>query len=204
MEWTINVTSSSDGAAREFRFGQAAVRVGRDPKVEICLNNAELSRLHFTLKRQGSRLHINDSSRNGTFVRVDGRWTRVRGSTEIALPAELRAASWTFGVTADEADAPAVPARPELAPEATWEQSVMLPAGYLKTVREAIPGVRPVRIFAAREPRRSHGVSPQAAPDADGRAGPGRSRPPLLQEHRRRLSRHLCRPGRRARGGGRP
>lgn len=138
MEWTINVTSSNDGAAREFRFGQAAVRVGRDPKVEICLNNAELSRLHFTLKRQGSRLHINDSSRNGTFVRVDGRWTRVRGSTEIALPAELRAASWTFGVTADEPDAPAVPSRPELPPEATWEQSVMLPAGYLKTVREAI------------------------------------------------------------------
>lgn len=142
MEWTINVTNAHDGAGREFRFGQAAVRVGRDPKVEICLDNAEMSRLHFTLKRRGDVLQINDSSRNGTFVRIDGSWKRVRGTTECPLPAELRAAVWTFGVADAEADPP--PAKPKPAPlpvtraEATWEQSIMLPAGYLNTVQEAI------------------------------------------------------------------
>ncbi len=140
MEWTINVTNANGGADREFRFGQSAVRVGRDPRLEIYLDNAELSRLHFTLKRLGDVLQINDSSRNGTFIQLDGRWTRVRGTAEIPLPAQLRAAAWTFGVAEVQAgvEQPGPTVGLETRAEATWEQSVMLPAGYLKTVQEAI------------------------------------------------------------------
>jgi len=138
MQWTIEVQDVRAGGQRSYRFGQNVVRVGRDPGLDISLNHAEVSRLHFTLYRVGERVRLEDRSRNGTFRRRDGRWERVEGTAELELPARLRAGQWTFEVAADEVAEAAPEAVPQRAPEATWEQSVMLPAGYLKTEREAI------------------------------------------------------------------
>ncbi|MEQ8663007.1 MAG: FHA domain-containing protein [Gammaproteobacteria bacterium] len=142
MHWRINVQSDREPERREYCFGQAAVRVGRADDVEIRLANADVSRVHFTLSAAGGRVRVDDSSRNGTFVRQGRQWTRLKGATELAMPARLRAGDWTFEVEA----APLAPATPEPAAAATaagdicgdWEQSIMLPPGHVGSTQEAI------------------------------------------------------------------
>jgi class 3 adenylate cyclase len=133
MHWMINVSHPQGHGSRAYRLNQGEVRVGRDPELEIRLDAAAVSRLHCTLSRRGERVRVADSSRNGTFVKLDGRWERVEGAQECGLPARVKVADWTVEVTAPpplDLDA--------CLPEATWEQSVMLPPGYLKAMTEAI------------------------------------------------------------------
>lgn len=145
MQWRINVCSEREPGRREYSFGQSAVRVGRAEDVEIQLCNADVSRVHFTLRAADGRVRVADSSRNGTFVRRGEHWKRLRGDAEIDLPARLRAGDWTFEVEAAPVT-PAVPAAPRM-PETVaaigdecgdWEQSIMLRPGELAAKREAI------------------------------------------------------------------
>lgn len=145
MQWRINVCSEREPGRREYSFGQPAVRVGRAEDVEIQLCNADVSRVHFTLRAADGRVRVADSSRNGTFVRRGEHWKRLRGDAEIDLPARLRAGDWTFEVEA----APVTPVMPAVSrmPETVaalgdecgdWEQSIMLRPGDLAAKREAI------------------------------------------------------------------
>ncbi len=145
MQWRINVCSEREPGRREYSFGQPAVRVGRAEDVEIQLCNADVSRVHFTLRAADGRVRVADSSRNGTFVRRGEHWKRLRGDAEIDLPARLRAGDWTFEVEAAPLD-PVMSAAPRM-PAAVaavgdecgdWEQSIMLRPGDLAAKREAI------------------------------------------------------------------
>lgn len=110
------------------------MRLGRDLALEISPAAAAVSRLHCTLSRHGERVRVKDSSRNGTFIKVDGRWQRVHGASEwCGLPARLRVADWTVEVSA--AAAPPPPMRHE---EMIWEKPIMLPRGHLQSAHEAI------------------------------------------------------------------
>lgn len=133
MQWTINVSSAHGQRHRAYELGHDTVRVGRDRALEISLDNAAVSRLHCTLSRHGERVRVDDSSRNGTYIKVDGRWQRVHRASEwCGLPARLRVADWTVEVSAAAAPPPV---RHE---EMTWEKSVMLPRGHLQSAHEAI------------------------------------------------------------------
>jgi len=157
MQWRINVCSEREPGRREYSFGQAAVRVGRAEDVEIQLCNADVSRVHFTLRAAGGRVRVADSSRNGTFLRRGEHWKRLRGDAEIDLPAQLRAGDWTFeveaapevanassppiaGASVTVNSAPSMPAAvAALGDECgDWEQSVMLRPEDLAAKREAI------------------------------------------------------------------
>ncbi len=55
--------------SREFRFGDGSVVVGRDPKADIVLDDAAVSRSHAQIHRQGDVFLIEDlGSGNGTIV----------------------------------------------------------------------------------------------------------------------------------------
>ncbi len=55
--------------SREFRFGDGSVLVGRDPKADIVLDDAAVSRSHAQIHRQGDVFLIEDlGSGNGTIV----------------------------------------------------------------------------------------------------------------------------------------
>ena len=124
MGWEIHLTDLERGEKTNRSFMQASVRIGRAPENELQLKHNQISRLHLTLSKEGERYFAEDSSRNGSFVKIGEHWTRISGKVEIKPPATLRFADWL--------------ARVDYVVEEQWDQSVMIPAGRLGKHTEAI------------------------------------------------------------------
>lgn len=124
MGWEIHLTDLERGAKTTRTFAQQIVRVGRHTDNELILRHNQVSRLHLTLSKEGERYFVDDRSRNGSFLKDGERWVRLRGKTELTLPATLRIADWS--------------ARIEYQSDKDWDKSVIIPAGHLLKRKEAI------------------------------------------------------------------
>ncbi len=124
MGWEINLTDLVRGGRSDHAFSQSTVKIGRAADNEIVLQHHRISRLHAVLSSSGGQYYIEDSSRNGTYVRVDKSWTRVTEKTALTLPAIVRLADWV--------------ARIDYQDEDNWDKSVIIPAGALVKREETI------------------------------------------------------------------
>ena len=124
MGWEIHLTDLERGEKTNRSFMQGSVRIGRSPENELQLKHNQISRLHLTLTKEGERYFAEDSSRNGTFLKVGDRWMRISGKVELKPPVTLRVADWL--------------ARVDYVIEEQWDQSVVIPAGRLGKHTEAI------------------------------------------------------------------
>jgi class 3 adenylate cyclase len=113
---------------------EPTIYVGRDPNSDVVLHSTRVSRRHLELRLEGDgRVYLQDSSSNGTFLRVAGEWVRVEKPMELKLPFIMRVAHWTIRVDQETA---AEPVADE--PEQAWDQSVMIPVANLGQRTEAI------------------------------------------------------------------
>jgi predicted component of type VI protein secretion system len=106
---TLTLVPAAGGAPVEVRGER--VLVGRDPSVDIVLNDPSVSRRHAILERRGALWVVLDQqSANGT-------WLDDHRVTEAALQAgqRLRLGMVTLGVNLAEAAAPAAPSPPTYA-----------------------------------------------------------------------------------------
>ncbi|MCX7046757.1 MAG: FHA domain-containing protein, partial [Candidatus Sumerlaeota bacterium] len=64
--------------------------VGRFEGNDLTLSSPYVSGKHFAVTVENDRLYLEDTSKNGTFIHVNGAWRRISGKEELALPASLR------------------------------------------------------------------------------------------------------------------
>jgi len=124
MGWEIRLTDLERGGQTARSFSHNTVRIGRQPDNELVLKHNQVSRLHLTLSKEGERYYVEDSSRNGSFLKRGEQWVRLESRTELQLPATLRLADWSMRV--------------EYQVEEEWDKSVIIPAGHLVKRTEAI------------------------------------------------------------------
>lgn len=124
MGWEIRLTDLERGGQTNRSFSQATVRIGRHSENELVLKHNQVSRTHLTLSKEGEQCFVEDSSRNGSFLKCDEQWKRLEIRTEIRVPATIRLADWSLKIDyqADE----------------EWDKSVIIPAGHLVKRTETI------------------------------------------------------------------
>ena len=126
MGWEIRLTDLERGGQTNRSFSQSTVRIGRHSENELVLKHNQVSRVHLTLSKDGDHCFAEDTSRNGSFLKLEEEWKRLeaKAKTEIKLPASLRVADWSLKVDyqADE----------------DWDKSVIIPAGHLVKRTETI------------------------------------------------------------------
>ncbi len=124
MGWEIRLTDLERGGQINRSFTQATVRIGRHSEAEMVLKHNQVSRIHLTLTKDGERYFAEDSSRNGSFLKLDEEWKRIETKTEITLPATIRLADWALKI--------------EFQADEDWDKSVIIPAGHLVKRAETI------------------------------------------------------------------
>jgi class 3 adenylate cyclase len=124
MGWEIRLTDLERGGQTNRSFTQTTVRIGRHSEAELVLKHNQVSRIHLTLTKEGEQYFAEDSSRNGSFLKLDDQWQRIETKTELQLPATIRLADWSLKIDyqADE----------------DWDKSVIIPAGHLVKRTETI------------------------------------------------------------------
>jgi len=88
------VQKASDGSAvKQWKLGEKPLTVGRGDKADAKIDDKEMSRLHFTISRQGNGHVLRDcNSINGT--RVNGK--RVESETLLQPNDQIRAGKTDF------------------------------------------------------------------------------------------------------------
>ncbi len=124
MGWEIRLTDNERGGQTNRSFSQDTVRVGRHSENELVLKHNQISRVHLTVSKAGEQYFVEDSSRNGSFLKSDDDWIRLEGKSELRLPATIRLADWTIKV--------------DYQSDEGWDKSVIIPAGHLVKRTEAI------------------------------------------------------------------
>lgn len=134
MSWKLRIKDHNSNRVSEKILDKPSAKIGRDPNADVILNHNRVSRRHMELLNVGSdTVSLIDSSTNGTFLRENEKWIRVRKSIEMRLPFVLRIEHWTINVQ-------------KVAPRKltadgdgqTWDQSVMVPASSRGCRTEAI------------------------------------------------------------------
>ena len=124
MGWELRLTDLERGGHSNRSFSQTTVRIGRHTENELVLKHNQVSRVHITLSKDGDHYFLEDTSRNGSFLKLDGDWQRLTGKVELALPATVRLADWSIKITYQE--------------DEDWNKSVIIPAGHLVKRTETI------------------------------------------------------------------
>ena len=124
MGWELRLTDLERGGQTSRSFSQTTVRIGRHSENELVLKHNQISRTHLTMTKDGERYFVEDSSRNGSFLKRDGAWHRLDSKTEVILPATVRLADWSIKI--------------DYQPDEDWNQSVIIPAGHLVKRTETI------------------------------------------------------------------
>ena len=133
MAWTITLTDADNGDRSSHTFERLTVVLGRDPSTDLVIKDKMISRRHLALTVGADGPQVEDTSRNGTYVKEPGGWARLDG--ERWFEGEITLKLGRFEVDVHYADA--TPAEPD-DPEQTWDESVIISADKLATMREAI------------------------------------------------------------------
>jgi len=124
MGWEIRLTDLERGGQSNRSFTQSTVRIGRHSEAELVLKHNQVSRVHLTLSKDGEHYFAEDSSRNGSFLKVGDQWQPLAGKTELQLPATIKLADWALKIDYQN--------------DEDWDKSVIIPAGHLVKRTETI------------------------------------------------------------------
>lgn len=137
MAWTITLTDADNGDRSSHTFDRPTVVLGRDPSTDLVIKDKMISRRHLALTVGGDGPRVEDTSRNGTYIKESGGWARLDGQRDFddaitlklgRFEVEIRYAATSPTQSEAEADDP----------EQTWDESVIISADQLATMREAI------------------------------------------------------------------
>lgn len=135
MGWTINLTDVENGDRSSHTFEKSQVVLGREPSTDLVIKDKMISRRHLALTVEAGGPFVEDTSRNGTLIRSGEQWSKLDGKQRIDQPITLKLGRFMAEVTyAANASAN----EPDDDDEPTWDESVIIPAGSLATMREAI------------------------------------------------------------------
>ncbi|NNL99853.1 MAG: FHA domain-containing protein [Gammaproteobacteria bacterium] len=131
MAWKIRIKEHKTGSISEQTLDQPVVHLGRDPNSDIVLDHGRISRRHLKLSDTDGHMYLEESSRNGTFVRIADHWVKIHGEIGLLPPFKFRVADWS--VIVDRTPEPEPVEEDQM-----WDQSVIIPAGSLAQQQVAI------------------------------------------------------------------
>lgn len=129
MSWIIEIQDPERGTQSRHEFDEATVIIGRDPSADLVVRDEKVSRRHLKLLRRDGAGFIEDQSSNGTYVAINRRWARLPTKQQVTDPVLVRLGRFNLRIHFN-------PALPDDAPE--WDQSVVIPAGKLSTLKETL------------------------------------------------------------------
>lgn len=129
MSWTIEIQDPERGTQSRHDFNEPTVIIGRDPSADLVVRDEKVSRRHLKLMRRDGQGFIEDQSSNGTYVAVNRRWERLPARHQMGDPVIVRLGRFNLRIQFS----PTVRDEPQ-----EWDKSVVIPAGNLSTLKEAL------------------------------------------------------------------
>lgn len=135
MAWTITLTDADNGDRSSHTFERSTVVLGRDPSTDLVIKDKMISRRHLALSVEADVPRVEDTSRNGTYVREGDGWARLTGARRFEDNITVKLGRFEAEIHFERAN---LDQTQDDDPEQTWDESVIISPDKLATMREAI------------------------------------------------------------------